>query len=139
MAIGSATRESVAATSPQAVRGRRGPAFLLAGAAVLIVLVGVTALIVASSRSDPAVYRFVVPPGTGARIDAGETIELIPTSLDVRVGDELIVENQDDRNHVVGPFTVAAGETLQHSFSRPGVYEGFCTVHSANRVRITVR
>ncbi len=121
--------------------GRSGPARSWAAVVVAVVTLGAVFGFVAllAARGSGQQLHFVVPAGTGDRIDRGERVEIIPPDLEVRVGDELIVENRDDRAHVIGPFSVQAGETLRHTFDRPGVYEGFCSVHSSDRVRITVR
>lgn len=127
------------ATSPDTSSRLRvaGPVLWVGVAAAVGVLLLVV-YFVSASQSSAKVQKFVVPPGTGARIDAGEKVELIPPEVRIRVGDELVVVNQDDRDHVVGPFSVRAGETLRHVFDRAGLYEGLCTVHSGNRVQIIV-
>ena len=44
--------------------------------------------------------------GAGAKIEAGESINIIPAELMVRVGESLRIINDDDRGHVVGVFFV---------------------------------
>lgn len=80
-----------------------------------------------------------VPPGTAARIDAGEEIALLPRELVVEVGDELVVRNRDDAVHEVGPYIVGPGETIRQQFTDPGQIEGLCTLHPSGRVRIVVQ
>lgn len=80
----------------------------------------------------------VIPAGTHARIEAGESVELLPASVEFHVGDVLRIVNHDDRTHVVGPFSVQAGETLTQRFSAPGAYQGECSVHPSGSVELRV-
>lgn len=105
-------------------------AILMVGAAIAVAWVLLA--------GDPAEYRVLIPAGTGRQIDAGEPIELIPADLRLDVGTTFVVQNDDDRAHEVGPFSVRAGEVLTYRFDRPGVYQGTCTVHPAGQVTITV-
>jgi len=92
----------------------------------------------ASGDEAVAQHRFVIPPGTGEDIDAGQPVEIIPADLTVAVGEIIELVNEDDRGHIVGPFFVGAKETLRQQFTSPGVYEGICTVHPSGEVKLTV-
>lgn len=122
------------------------------GAVAMIVVTafGVTAIGVTACGSDEEVfaveaaetsdasYRFVIPAGSGARIDEGEALDLLPAEMQVEVGEVLEIVNDDDRGHLVGPFYVGAGETLRQRFASPGHYIGVCSVHSGGEIVITV-
>ncbi len=111
----------------------------VAGVATLVALcVGVIALMVVGSPREPVEHRFVVPAGTGAALDRGEAVAILPASVQLRVRDRLVIENLDDRTHLVGPFSVRAGETLVHEFSRPGRFVGACSIHPSGEVEIVV-
>ncbi|MGB1644292.1 MAG: hypothetical protein ACPHES_04255, partial [Ilumatobacteraceae bacterium] len=58
---------------------------------------------------EDADYEYIIPLGAGAKIEAGESINIIPAELMVRVGESLRIINDDDRGHVVGVFFVGAG------------------------------
>jgi hypothetical protein len=83
-------------------------------------------------------WAFTIPAGTGERIDAGEPLEILPAELEVRVGEVLRIENEDDRGHVVGPFFVGAGETLTQRFASAGEIAGECSVHPSGRLVLRV-
>lgn len=104
----------------------------IAGAAVILALL---------FWPEPAAetYTYVVPQGTQSRIDAGEEISLFPRDLEVRVGDRLVVENEDDATHQVGPYVIGAGQRIEQHFAVPGTIEGFCTLHPSGQVSIVVR
>ncbi len=104
---------------------------------VAVALVGAI-VVVATSRGSRDL-RIVVPPGTMERIEAGEQVELLPRVLEVRVGDRLVIVNDDDATHQVGPYLVGPGQRLEQRFTRPGRIEGLCTLHPSGEVAIVVR
>jgi plastocyanin len=80
-----------------------------------------------SSSSSEYTYDFTIPAGTGARVNQGEYIDLIPHLMIVSVGETIRIINEDDRTHDVGPYSVPAGQTLVQTFSTPGRYTGVCS------------
>jgi hypothetical protein len=96
------------------------------------------ALVVPDPTADSYDYDYEIPLGTGERFDNGEVIEIIPSELEVNVGEVLRIVNDDDRDHLIGPFFVGAGETLVQRFSAPGEFEGLCTVHPSGQFVLTV-
>jgi plastocyanin len=116
---------------------------------VALLVVGVVAAACSSEDRDGALvvedptattfdYDYFIPEGTGERFDAGEAIEILPAQLEVSVGEVLRIVNEDDRDHLVGPFFVGAGETLTQRFSTPGEFEGLCTVHPSGQFVLVV-
>lgn len=117
--------------------------------ALLVVVLALVATACSSDeRSGPLVvddltavefdYDFLIPAGTGERFDRGEYIEILPGQLEVSVGEVLRIVNGDDRDHLVGPFFVAAGETLTQRFAAPGGFGGLCTIHASGRFELRV-
>ena len=120
--------------------GRRGAAIWLA-VAVLAVLVLPATLIAVSllgGDAEPQELVIEVPAGTGDRIDAGEPVQLMPELVELNVGDRMLVINDDDRVHYVGPFTVRPGESILQEFGEPGVFAVECTLIPSKRVEIRV-
>ena len=109
---------------------------------LVVAALGLVAVVVSGGTEEaspsPPAYSVVVPPGTGARVAAGEPVELLPSDLQLPVGTELVIENQDVETQEVGPFVVRAGETLRHRFATRGIYSGACTVHPDGQITITV-
>lgn len=87
---------------------------------------------------DGETHEYTIPAGTGERIDDGEDVEIVPSRLVLRVGDRFVVHNEDDRRHVVGPYVVGAGETLEQQFTTIGILRGKCTVHQSRELEIIV-
>ena len=83
-------------------------------------------------------YSFTIPAGTGELIDSGESVDILPQALDVKVGEVLELVNLDDRGHLVGPFFVGKGETLRQRFNAPGTFIGSCSVHDSGEITLTV-
>lgn len=79
--------------------------------------------------SVPADYDFVIPAGSGERIDAGDELDIFPTELRAQVGETIRIVNDDDRGHLVGPFFIAAQSTLTQRFASAGRFIGTCSVH----------
>ncbi len=80
----------------------------------------------------------VIQPGTAARLDAGEKVVIIPPDLHFQLRDRLVVVNNDSTAHVVGPFTIGAGERLEEQISRVASFDGFCTLHPNGSVTINI-
>jgi len=107
------------------------------------VIVALSATACGDDRSGPLVvddpdastftYDYLIPAGTGERYDNGEFVEILPAELEVEVGEVMRIVNDDDRDHLVGPFFVGAGETLTQRFSAEGDFEGICTVHPSGQ------
>ena len=91
-----------------------------------------------ASSDVEADYLFLIPPGSGDRLDAGLPVEIMPNRLDVVVGETIEIINQDDRNHLVGPYFIGAGETLRQRFSSVGQLEGVCTVHPSGEIVVNI-
>jgi plastocyanin len=88
--------------------------------------------------ADAESLSFTVPAGTGEKIDAGESVDVLPAELDVSIGDHITIENQDSRSHVIGPFYVAANDTMEHTFVAAGTFAGACTAHSSGEIVVVV-
>lgn len=88
--------------------------------------------------NDPTDYEYVVPFGTGNKLDRGEVIEIMPPTLDVSVGESIRIVNDDIRDYMIGPFFVTAGQTLAMRFTHPGVLTGICLVNAGGEFTINV-
>ena len=135
---------------PAAVQSRR-VAMVVAVVSVLVIVVSAV-VIVTVVRDDtpdrPGVtvaadavavdHDYLIPAGTGARIDGGEVIDILPAELVMTVGETIRIVNNDDRGHTVGVFYVGPGEELRQTFTAPGELSGECSVHSSGQFVLRV-
>ena len=103
------------------------------GLSALVVLAAGALALVMTDDPGPVSgvdHQFVVPAGTGSTLDAGGSVEILPRDLEVRVGDRIVVFNEDTRAHAVGPWTVSAGDTFRFRFKAVGRYDSHCSLHN---------
>lgn len=84
---------------------------------------------------------FEIPPGTAARLAAGEEVTIFPSTIiiDLRQHDTLVIQNNDSAEVTIGPFLIVPGQRFVQRYWSPGVYELICSVHQGEQLRIEVR
>lgn len=129
-----------AADAPDPTRGAGHPQRWRRLASSLVAIAAIVLLVVAlRAWTSSEQIQVTVAAGTAQRIAQGETVELLPRTLEVEVGDALEIVNEDAVTHDVGPYTVAPGQTLTQTFTAPGTLEGACTLHPSGSITIIVR
>lgn len=91
--------------------------------------------------NDPQHERvIIIPQGTRAMLLVGIDHDIIPIEIRLTVSGQntLIIQNNDLFDHVVGPFTIRAGEMIRQEFTAPNVFVGVCSVNTAATVSIIV-
>src|SRR5690606_1991838 len=73
-----------------------------------------------SAAEQGEVYEIVVPRGTQERLNRGETVSVMPSLLEFRVGDTLRIRNEDVVAQAVGPYDVGPGEEFELRYGSPG-------------------
>ena len=101
-------------------------------------VIGSVALSRVVGQPKPEQHVITIPAGTAIRLSSGHDVDIIPTDLDFRLRDQLIVINEDSTAHQIGPFVIPAGERLDTRFAEAVTLEGFCSLHSSGRVKINV-
>jgi len=132
-----ATTASTSDQVPVRARGWAIPVVLAVVAIVALVAIGMSIATLVGGGSQETV-TFVVPDGTTERVFFGESVEIMPNEVRMRVGDTLVVRNDDIETVTVGPFTVRAGETLTQEFRRPQTLIGECTLSGSGEIKIIV-
>ena len=91
-------------------------------------------------RTEERSLIFAVPPGSVARIQAGEELELLPSTirLSLHGKDTLVIRNDDTQSITVGPFLIAPGQRFEQRYYNAGTYDLICTLHSSQRLRVVV-
>ena len=114
-------------------------ALALTGILALLSVSLLVGMYVAPRAAAAQTIEIVVPEGTQAQMESGEEIVLFPRRLEVAVGDQIIITNDDRSSHQVGPYVVGPGQEIVQTFSSPGIIEGICTLHPSGEVTIVVR
>jgi plastocyanin len=83
---------------------------------------------------------FVIPPGTAARLKAGEPLTVLPSPIHLTVGvrDVLVLTNDDDAVHQVGPIILGSRQTYRIPFRRPGQFQYACSLHVAGTLTLVI-
>jgi hypothetical protein len=86
------------------------------------------------------IMKFVIPPDTKQGIATGKPGVEFPDEIVLTLGlrDTIVIENQDDVVHSFGPFVVGPHATLTKRFDVPITYEGACTFHQEQYMRLVV-
>lgn len=92
----------------------------------------------AASGPEQPTFTFVIPAGSAEKIEAGEALDILPRELRTEIGETIQIINEDDSAHVLGPWFLAAGETLRQRFVTPGVFDGSCSVHPSGAFTVVV-
>ena len=121
-----------------AVSSRRAPMRVI----ISMLLIGLVGLAAAgcggSDAAEQPTYSYVIPAGAGDRIEQGEPLDILPRELVAQLNETIIIVNEDDQAHLLGPWFVGAGETLRQRFTTEGVFEDKCTVHPSGQFTVVV-
>ena len=109
-----------------------------AGFAVAVVVLGWAAFAPLPERG--AALTFVIPPGTAARLKAGEPFNVLPSPIHLMIGvrDVLVITNDDDVIHQVGPIILGSRQTYRIPFRKPGHFQYACSLHAAGTLALVI-
>jgi hypothetical protein len=120
------------------VSRRRGVVAALASLALALGATGWAAF--APLPEGSRALTFVIPPGTAARLKAGEPLNVLPSPIHLTVGvrDVLVLTNDDDAIHQVGPIILGSRQTYRIPFRRPGNFQYACSLHAAGTLTLVI-
>lgn len=90
------------------------------------------------AADEAATYEYVIPNGTGVALAAGQTVDLMPATLEAKVGESIRIINRDDEDFMVGPFFVKSKATVAMRFTREGTLVGTCDMNASGEITIHV-
>jgi len=104
------------------------------------VLVGEGAywLLRGESENAPRTIEIVIPPGTAAQIAKGGAGPVLPPMVFTE-GDVLVVRNEDNVSHQLGPLWIPPGSAASLNLDRPSAYSMACSFQSSQILGIDVR
>jgi hypothetical protein len=113
---------------------------LVAGIGLAILLLIALGWFAAAKREDYRKISFVIPAGTSRQLESGNLNVAFPDEVILTLGlqDTIIIENQDDVIHSFGPFVIGPQSILTKRFDVPITYEGACTFHQEQQMRLVV-
>ncbi len=87
----------------------------------------------------PQEVELVIPPGTAAKVAAGEEEPAIPSGMTFVMGDTLIVRNQDSIDHQLGSLRIPAGASASMLLEEVNNYALASSFHPSQYFSLDVR
>jgi len=111
---------------------------------VALVFVGIVnegAHLILKEKTDrpPETTEIIIPSGTADRIAAGEADPSIPSELIFVIGDTLMVKNQDNVPHELGPLWIPVGSSASLLMENANKYTLGCTFQPSKYLDFDVR
>jgi hypothetical protein len=118
----------------------RRPAAIAAAIALVIALGALVWGAFAPLPATGAAVSFVIPPGAAARLKAGEPLTILPSPIFLTVGvrDVLVVTNDDEAIHQVGPIILGSRQTYRIPFRKPGRFQYACSLHATGTLSLVI-
>lgn len=118
----------------------RRSAAIAAGAGLLIALGALAWAAFAPLPATGGALTFVIPPGTAARLKAGEPFTVLPSPIYLTVGvrDLLVITNDDEVIHQVGPIILGSRQTYRIPFRKPGRFQYTCSLHPTGTLALVI-
>jgi hypothetical protein len=92
-----------------------------------------------NTEREVADIQIVIPHGTAQRVEKGYPVPSIPESMISFEGDRIIVENNDEVSHQLGPIWVPADSSGVLTLEKPQTFSLACTFQPTKVMGIEVR
>jgi len=79
-----------------------------------------------------------IPEGAGRLLSEGKEVPQIPNRIEGKVGDTLLVKNNDSSTQFVAGYPVSPHQTLKIPLNRAGTYQTSCSVHRDRTIRMVI-
>ena len=90
------------------------------------------------SSNEQQDYEIKIPPGTSERIEKGLPVPSIPENMVFYEGDKIIVINEDNTSHQLGPIWVPAGSTGTLTLENPQSFTLSCSFQTSKILGLEV-
>ena len=112
----------------------------LLGAATALALAAIIWAAFGPMPTNSRALTFVIPPGAAARLKAGEALDILPSPIHLTIGvrDILVLTNDDDVIHQVGPIILGSRQTYRIPFRRPGRFQYACSLHVTGTLSLLI-
>ena len=88
---------------------------MLLGVFIAAITTEIAYQVLKRENREPQQIRLVIPRGTALEVAAGKVPPSLPEDMNFVVGDTLVVENQDDVDHQLGPLWIPPGTSASLS------------------------
>lgn len=92
-----------------------------------------------SAARAPETVELTIPAGTAAAVAAGEEPPGIPDELSFVLGDTLLVRNQDDVDHSLGPLYIPSGTSARLTLEEPENFTLTCSFKPSRYLGLDVK
>jgi hypothetical protein len=92
-----------------------------------------------SAARAPETVELLIPAGTAAAVAAGEEAPGIPDELSFVLGDTLLVRNQDEVDHTLGPLYIPAGASARLTLEEPEKFALNCSFKPSRYLGLDVK
>lgn len=103
---------------------------MLLGIVLAAITTEVSYQVLKRENREPQRVELVIPPGTAASIENGESPPDIPEDMTFVVGDTFVVVNQDDVDHQLGPLWIPPGTSASLNLDTEENYALECSFQS---------
>lgn len=87
----------------------------------------------------PAQIVLTIPEGTAAKVAAGEPAPGIPDEMTFVLGDVLVVRNEDNETHTLGPLLVPAGTSASLPLNEEDHFALNCSFSATSYLGLNVK
>jgi hypothetical protein len=110
------------------------------GTALAVVVVTAAWAAFAPLPAESRALTYVIPPGTAARLKAGEPLNVLPSPIHLTLGirDILVLTNDDEVIHQLGPVILGPRQTYRIPFRRPGRFQYACSLHVTGTLTLLI-
>jgi hypothetical protein len=114
---------------------------LLAASTALVWIGSEAAFLLQKDKGDraPKVVELVIPPGTAEKVAVGEPVPSIPEEMSFVLGDVLVVKNEDQTEHQLGPLWVPAKSSASLTLDQVNNFAYQCSFQKTRYLGLTVR
>jgi hypothetical protein len=112
---------------------------LLIGLLVGFLISEVSFQLLKETNRAPETVELLIPAGTAEQVERGESPPDIPEEMTFVVGDTLLVKNEDDVDHELGPLWIPPGTSAQMVLDRDQNFIFACSFQPSNYFGLDVR
>jgi len=112
---------------------------MLLGMLIAAMMSEISYRVLKRENREPQDVKLVIPAGTAERVARGEVPPTIPKDLTFVVGDVLVVVNQDNVDHQLGPLWIPPGTTASLPLDTEQQFAFQCSFQPTQYLGLDVR